>query len=356
MPSATPSSSGPDATTAEAAVEGDIRVPFLGFAAVAAWLDVVLARGLLRVVGGAANRDFAAGVEVASRFVRNLSGVLVVGGLLASSWIAMRDDRLDYGVFRRMLLGGLFGISTFALSISLFGTEAWTILWLVLVDITAGCLLAMNLATTAFSNDAPTEQRVACSLAWLMVVATLLQLAFQLGAMAGTAPEGVSLAQTCRDITELTYFAMPISLAMGLYARREPPVAGRSTAIGVVALVLVAVAMRLLSKTLPADYNLLLYGALHLEALDAAHDMVYGTLLAASIGGSVLAIATGAQRDRRLGFGTLLIAAAGAGPRSPLTVGMMVLGVAAISFAQKRARSAKEDEPGSDATGPVFSY
>lgn len=327
-----------DALPPGASEEVEFYFPLVWLTVVAAWLDVVLGRGLLRVIGGTAHSDHAALVETASRFVRNLAGVAAMVGLLAVAHTTLRSPRLIYGGVRRLFASVMFGVFLPVIGIALVQPEHKTTVVLLLIGIASSSLITLTLCTTAFSRYARAEQRVACALALVLSLAALGQVVFQVGTALARAPAGLEVMAALRNATEISYFALPVSFALGLlvWAPRGP--SRRQVALAVCVAGAIVGGLMLLARVQPEDYFVLIYGALHLEALDTATPSVYALLIGVSVGAGVLGLGQDSHGERRIAAGTLLVLAAGAGPRAPIALATMMLGVACVSFASRPPR------------------
>ncbi len=318
-------------------------VPLAGVAAAIAWLDVLLGRGLLRLVGATEHRELAVAVEAGSRFVRNLVGVLALLGLVWLTRATLRNTGLAFGIVRRLVIGALFGVFLPVVTIALVMPESRTTIVLVLVGILSGHALAMTYGGSAFAGEAPIEQRIACAFTATMAFASMSALLAQLATSFMGLEGGLELARNLRNVTEIAYFALPVSVALGLVLRGRERPRPRGLVLATLTALVVLGFVRWLSVRLPADTSMLLYGALRLEAIDAAPKLVYAALLGVGVGAGVLAAAGARPSDRALGVGLLLLAASGAGPRSPSSVAIMVLGAAILGLVPATA-----DQSGSE--------
>jgi hypothetical protein len=340
---------------------GSLAIPLTELAVIAAWLDVLGSRGLLRVVASVAERDTVVAIDTWCRFARNLAGTSALIGLLGVTAITVSHPRAAFDGVRRVLMCAFLGMFLIVMTIALVRPEHHTNIVLVLAGIASGSLLANTYSMTAFDRGAAIEQRVVCALAMVMSLAGLAHVSFQVGTSLLGTDSGMGIARVSRNVTELMYFTIPVSLALGLLFRKPPhgaPHVGdvrtftvARVIVSVAVAVMVTASLIWLASAMPADFNVLLYGALHLEALDMAPDTAYALLVGLSVGAGVLAVSSRYGDDRRLGLGSLLISAAGAGPRSPLTLAIMLLGIAALSLRVRRV-SAGDEQPETPAPAP----
>lgn len=301
-------------------------VSLAGIAAVACWVDVLLGRGLMRVIGATVERETALVLEQASRYVQNVAALLCLFGLVSVTRTTLRNVGVSFGVLRRVAIGGLLGILMPTICIAVFLPEPSTTVLLVLVGFTAGHGLVIAYGSSAFMEEAPVEQRVACALALAMAVASLGELFAEY-----FMTESVSLQHDLRNVSELVFFALPVAVGLGVLVRGGAGLS-RGNVLLTAALGASVVGLLRVAASSDASMQVLLYGTLRLSALEAAPPIVYALLIGASLVAALLVASAKTPIDRRLGFGLLLVLAAGAGPRSPGTIASLVLGAALLGL------------------------
>jgi len=317
-------------------------------------LDLVVFRGFLQVVSSIAHRDVAMHVETTARFIRNVAAVLLLAGVLVTTHRAMRSPNVDFGTGRRVLLGLLSGILLPVLAIALVMPDSRTTVVLVLVGILSGYVTAFIYGVTAFDFDAPIDQRVSCAFVVLFSLASLGGFVVQIGASAFDFAGSFTWLHAIRSCVEVTYFGLPVSLGIAELARSIKPTS-RAIVASIVSGLIAFAAILAVDRILPADFDLLLYGALRLEALESTSPYVYAALFGLSVAGIVLALHEPSRR--RLGFGAAFILLAGAGSGSPFAIAHVVFGAAALGLVPRPARTLEDDTPQpSPASGAASSH
>jgi hypothetical protein len=326
------------------------RPPLLGYlVCVAAFLDVVVNRWILRSLDPERSRDLQFDLQRWGALPRNLAAVAGVVALAAALIAFVRLP--GYAPIRRRLsLAAFAGIFLPTVTLATMLPREYTSTQLVIFGIGAGNILAILGALTALRRPGPVGLRIALGVAalhcFLAVLALLLGIVEQFSDI-------VSLVVLLlRRLGEALWLTIPFAAAATVLPRADRLRSRDGIALGIsgVSAMITAIALTIAALALREDFGVVLYGAFRLDwALDL-WPLLYVVPIAVYVGVAVLALLGRDDATRQIGAGLLLLCCAGHAPRAPvrllfLVLGVMLLGRAAISMRSSGAISVPPPAP-----------
>jgi hypothetical protein len=321
-------------------------------AAVAAVLDLVLRRGLLRTVSDRLGRSDALALQRVLDVPMNLAAIAgtvaaTVGlfRLLASSLHPPWDRpsamvRFAEGMMRAVT-AGFAGILLPTVVIATFFPAERTTQATVFAATASAYLLVLQLAFTAARFRAPVGLRVAVGLLGasafgafgamaLAIVGPFLELKW-----AYDAHQALSLAG------ELAYLVVPAAVLASVLPDRGAPRTAWAIFVGATVGISAMVTFDVWRVYLGSSYGAVLYGAVRFEAFLDSAGLVYAVPFGLYLGVGLGALCASRPVDRQIGAALLVLLGAGFGPRTPGQLLMMVLGVTLVARAAIAAAQAK---------------
>jgi hypothetical protein len=321
-------------------------------AAVAAVLDLVLRRGLLRTVSDQLDRSDALFLHRIFDVPMNLAAIAgtvaaTVGlfRLLASSLHPPWNRppamvRLAEGMMRAVT-AGFAGILLPTVVIATFFPAERTTQATVFAATASAYLLVLQVAFTATRFRAPMGLRIGTALVGasalgafgamvLAIVGPFLELTW-----AYDAHRALSVAG------EVGYLLVPVAVVTSVLPDRGAPRTAWAIFVGTTVAVCAMVTFDVWRVYLGSSYGTVLYGALRFEALLDSAGLVYALPFGIYLGLGLGALCSSRSVERQIGAALLLLLGAGYAPRTPGQLLMMVLGVtlltrSAIAAAQAR--------------------
>lgn len=298
-----------------------------GLAATAALLDLVLRRGLLRVVGASFPHADRLAIEPFMRVLMNTIGIASIVVIAdATSAVARRHDVASLA--RRISVTGLVLALLPCLGIATFLPTEHTTFPLVFIASLLGHVLAAQLSLGAFERGGDRAARVAGA---LVLVASLGAAAWLVLSVIGPGVGwtwSYDAAGASRSVGELAWALAPAMTLVALVLR-DPrgPRSKRLQASMALALALAALFVRTRAYV-GSEYATLLYGALHAQALADGPAIVYALVVGLGVGAFAHGCLSGNAVDRQLGHASAMLLAAGFAPRAPVQLGLFVAGAA----------------------------
>jgi hypothetical protein len=318
------------------------RAPVLAvICALTALLHTLVGRLVLPALGTRLRPTLVAQIAEAATLLQNLAAVaalVALGaglvGLLRRAWAA--------GLFRRLTLAGFAGVFLPSMVLATFLPRPRTTPQLVVFATGAAYVLTVLVGATAAARrpDAPRAPS-ADGASGSMADAALRVAAAIMAAGAGLGLLGVllelspmfarrALSETFSAIFaygwEACWVALPVVGAVAL----RPDLRGLRGRFGVVvaflAGALLSLVLGVLRATLRRDFNDVLYYAFRVRALVEAAPLAYSLVFTLAVTVGVAALFAAEPHRRQGGAGILLLACAGAAPRMPLTLLLMVTG------------------------------
>jgi hypothetical protein len=309
-------------------------------AGLAALADLVINRVLLPLGRDIWAHDVFARLDTWGVFARNLS---VVSALVALSFclvsLSSRKSGLPFST--RAGLASFGGVLVPLVTVMVFLPRGAAQVALVLA--VAGLAHALVLLLILTGIHWRSTRATAAALI-LTLVATFSGIVSMIVSMVGGRAyweHTDRLSNAFRWSGELAYLAVPLAIGLAVTipwreARGKAALASSALAAG-----LVATGMALWKHTVGRDLPDLLYGAVRLDFLPDDDFILYAVPLGVGWAVTVAATLSKDAIRRQMGAALLLLLSAGYAPRSPITLIVMVLGVAllaraAIALAQRR--------------------
>jgi hypothetical protein len=309
-------------------------------AGLAALADLVINRVLLPLGRDIWAHDVFARLDTWGVFARNLS---VVSALVALSFclvsLSSRKSGLPFSA--RAGLASFGGVLVPLVTVMVFLPRGAAQVALVLA--VAGLAHALVLLLILTGIHWRSTRATAAALI-LTLVATFSGIVSMIVSMVGGRAyweHTDRLSNAFRWSGELAYLAVPLAIGLAVTipwreARGKAALASSALAAG-----LVATGMALWKHTVGRDLPDLLYGAVRLDFLPDDDFILYAIPLGVGWAVTVAATLSKDAIRRQMGAALLLLLSAGYAPRSPITLIVMVLGVAllaraAIALAQRR--------------------
>ncbi len=326
--------------------------PLAIVAAVAAVLDLVLRRGLLRTVSDRLGRSDALALHRILDVPMNLAAIAgtvaaTVGlfRLLAASLHPPWNRppamvRLAEGVMRAVT-AGFAGILLPTVVIATFLPAERTTQATVFAATASAYLLVLQVAFTAARFPAPAGLRVATALLGasalgafgamvLAILGPFLELEWAYDAHRVLATSG-----------ELAFLFVPVAALTSVLPDRGAPRTAWAIFVGTTVGVCAMVTFDVWRVYLGSSYEAVLYGAVRFEAFLESAGLVYAVPFGLYLGLGLGTLCASRAGERQIGAAALLLLGAGYGPRTPGQLLMMVLGVTLLARSTIAAAQAR---------------
>lgn len=315
----------------------DVVPPLAAFAALAAFVSMVLNQLILPSLGSGVRSPHFAGIAQAGRFTANLAvttGLITLVSCVA--WALLGRPRLP--LRRQLFTFTAAGVLVYvAVSALLFpGTASREQIYF---GVAAANVIGMAVGSAAISNTRGVFYRALALALTLLAALNTLVVVLEVAPDAQLDPWAHQAAAYGRAAGEVIYLgllvaAFPLLVPRGLHARQ---LFARS--IGFAVLVLSIYAQRTAQHALSNDYALLVYSAQRVALLLDRWPLAYALPFCLVLAGTTTGLISGGSARIQAASGMLLVFASGYATRAPgrllsLTIGFMVLARGLIAFTE----------------------
>jgi len=313
-------------------------IPLLGLVAMAAALADLSVNGVaIRSLAETLSHPALLTLSRWGELPRNLAAIAGLVALPAALLGYLRTRRWA-NVQRRLIIAGFAGIFlpvvalATVLSPDVLPHDERT-LKLVKVGVGAANVLAVLLGLVAVRRSAPVGLRIGVALATASCFFAFSSLA--MGELRFVAATRIGLLAHIglRQMGEVTYLMLPISVAISLVPRAPDLRSRLALGAGVASALAIAGVFAWGVVALRSDFAVVLYGAQRTDLLAEVAVWGYALPLAVGFGAGAAGLASTEAGRRQAGAGLLLLLAAGFAPRTPGGLLTMVLGMALLSRA-----------------------
>ncbi len=318
--------------------------PLSILAAVAAVLDLVLRRGLLRTISDRLERSEARALGPWLDLPMNLAAiagtVAVTIGLfhllaarLNPPWGQPPPLVRFAEATMRAVTAGFAGILLPSVAIATFFPVERTTGPAVFAAAAAAYLLVLQIAFITGRFRGPVGLRIGAFLLGASALGGFLgliigELAPQLGWAAA-----YEVHQLVTLLGELSFLLLPVAILPSVIPRRGDPRTALAIYVGTSLGLCAMVSFDVWRVYLGPSYDAVLYGAVRFEAFLGRLGLLYALPFGLFLGLGFGALTSARPTDRQIGAGVLALLAAGYGPRTPAQLLMMVLGATLLGRA-----------------------
>lgn len=311
--------------------------PLAMLASIAAVLDLLLRRGLLRTLSGELGRSETRALGPWLELPMNLTAIagtfaVTIGlfELLASRFRpAWRPAPLMVRIAEaamRAVTAGFAGILLPSIFIATFFPVERTTGPAVFAAASAAYLLVLQVSFLTTRIGGPRSLRAAMTLVAVSAVSGFLALVVgELGPQIGWAGS-YEVYQLVSLIGELSFLVVPVALLSGIIPARRERRALVAFYVGATLGLVAMLAFDTWRASVGPSYEAILYGALRFEVFLGRFGLVYAVPFGLFAGAGVGALLSSRPAHRQLGAASLALLASGFGPRTPAQLLMMVLG------------------------------
>jgi len=306
--------------------------PLLGaFAAILAIVEMVVNRMAIHALRDVLDRQTLMELSVWGTLARNVAAVCAVVALTAALLAYLGAPRYG-GVHRRLSLaafGGMF-LPTVTLAMvlppAMLPPDPHR---LVLLCAASAHMLVFLIVLIAVLRPGPAGLRGGMALLALTNMVGFIALLVDAAPIIGETGLGRLVSFIFRRLSELGFLVVPIALALAIVPK---PVRGRprvALVLGVGTFAVAATLLVLMWLKLGTDFPLVLYGAQRVVLLVDVAPLFYVLPMGLTIALAAVALARGEPAMHQVGWGVLLLFAAGATPNTP---GRLLYTVAAMAL------------------------
>lgn len=304
--------------------------PLAWMAGVAALVDLLVNRVLIKLGDGAWSRDALVELDRWGSFARNLS---VVSALVALAFClaALSSRRSGLPLSARVVIAG-FGwlLVPMVASMTVLPRALTTVERVRVVAALAHALTFLLILVGIHWRPA----RATSAALILVLVASLSGVASTIVTLVGDRTyweHAERLSNAFRWSGELAYLAVPLALGFGVAISWSQARGKAALALSVLAAASLAAGMIVWQRAVGQDLPTLLYGALRLDLMPERYVVLYAIPLGIGWAVTVASVLSEDPARRQTGAALLALLSSGYAPQTPSTLLMTVLGVALLS-------------------------